>query len=488
MKTCLLFFFTCLLSAWGARAQSADDMPDYLAKNKLRSDTVESYDSVKRLDVFINYWTLFGEAGQEQRTMLKEQVNAWFEHYLRDLNPPDSSDALAAGQNVFEFRPETSQLDAAIHSTLYTLAINYTGSVHPNTFFYAQNYEYRKHKAISFGDYFLLKGAADTSALANLIDSRLSDPEEDRDSASAGSDNFLPLLVPAVFNLEGDSICFDYGDYALGQGPGVLSVCIERKALLRFINPEYRVSIAGAADSSKEENYFRQIATFDLSTLWCSDSIKLDDVVGAEPHKIKHPEPLGFMDTTFQRFYIHFNSSHRDKTNPYLYQVTGKTRVRNTICPFKGTLQVDTATLNQFSDFPGYKEGKVVCRMNLEEDPLYPSSGGISGIYTCNYLIDSLGKLRYNALALIADGYRNNQFEGIWTGHKTKMRKKCCWGDFRIPDCGNLDWGTGEFMINEKYQHRGWDDFYLLQISSLEDQSTENFKKAVQAEERIWWK
>ncbi|WP_343321766.1 hypothetical protein [Sphingobacterium multivorum] len=44
-----------------------------------------------------------------------------------------------------------------------------------------------------------------------------------------------------------------------------------------------------------------------------------------------------------------------------------------------------------------------------------------------------------NTLYYYGDGFSNNSFEGSWTNYKTKMAKKCNWGDFSIPESGDLD-------------------------------------------------
>ncbi len=62
---------------------------------------------------------------------------------------------------------------------------------------------------------------------------------------------------------------------------------------------------------------------------------------------------------------------------------------------------------------------------------------------------------------LINDSFSNNGFIGTWTSYKTNTSKKCNWGDYRIPDCGDLDSGTGEFMVSSKYIKNGWLEYML---------------------------
>jgi hypothetical protein len=61
----------------------------------------------------------------------------------------------------------------------------------------------------------------------------------------------------------------------------------------------------------------------------------------------------------------------------------------------------------------------------------------------------------------VADGFSNNQFIGNWTSYKTNISKTCNWGDYRIPNCDNLDIEVGEFSVNEKYIKNGWVNYAL---------------------------
>ncbi|WP_260390444.1 hypothetical protein [Riemerella anatipestifer] len=66
-------------------------------------------------------------------------------------------------------------------------------------------------------------------------------------------------------------------------------------------------------------------------------------------------------------------------------------------------------------------------------------------------MIDNKGQFRYDALNFFSDGFSNNQFVGSWTSYKTNITKRCNWGDYRIPESGDLDIGVGEFSVKDKY-------------------------------------
>jgi len=233
------------------------------------------------------------------------------------------------------------------------------------------------------------------------------------------------------------------------------------------------------AQQSTSKDYYSTVSNYNFSKLWCADSIQTQD----DGIKIVSPEPLGFIGDSFQRFYIHYTSVVKSKTNPYVYNVTGKTKVKNNICTFKGTIEILKAKLYKDTDDKRYKQGFIECQVAFYEDSTENSSGTIKGKLKTNYCIDKHNRIYYDAINLVADGYSNNQCETSWTSFKTRKSKKCNWGDFRIPDSKELDSGAGDVVINHKFITFGWQTF-VDSYSADQDQA----KKALQLEETKWWK
>ena len=234
--------------------------------------------------------------------------------------------------------------------------------------------------------------------------------------------------------------------------------------------------IINALAQNTPGNYYVPIKTFNLSTLWRDNTIQSD---GGD--RLAFPEPLGIIGNDYQRFYIHYTSVVKDAVNPCLYIVKGKTRVKNNICSFKGTIAVLSA--KRFNEsYIGYKQGKVVCDVHLYEDSSSRGSGYIKGKLTTQFCINKKGQMLYDALDSNADGYFNNQFDGTWTSYKTGVSKMCNWGDYRIPDSKGLDGGAGEFIVNEKYKNNGWQNYV-----NMNSQDKAVAKKAVDEENRKWW-
>jgi hypothetical protein len=240
----------------------------------------------------------------------------------------------------------------------------------------------------------------------------------------------------------------------------------------------FSLTLAASAQTAKSVDYFTSIKNYDLSKLWHADSIQVE----GDGNKISFPEPLGYIGDNYQRFYIHYITVSKRKESPYQYKIYGKTKVKDNICSFNGTITIKKAMLYKESDDPRYKQGSVICEVIFYEDSTHASSGVIKGTLTSDFSLDKTGKLHYDAL-MPGDGYDNNQCKATWTSYKTGKSKKCNWGDFRMPDSKDLDSGAGDVSINQKYVKNGWETF----VAAYNADNDDTAKKAQQIEEAKWW-
>ena len=228
-------------------------------------------------------------------------------------------------------------------------------------------------------------------------------------------------------------------------------------------------------------SFYQRIEKLNLSKVIIPDSI-----INDRNERYKHQDPLGFIGEDYQRFQIHFTSITKSKSSPYLYIISGKTLVHNNICSFTGTLKIvsadyDTSSLMKLIGYQNFKRGFITSQIKIIEDSNQLASGIINGRLETDCYFDDKGKIFYNALMIVADGFSNNSFIGNWTSFKTGLSKKCNWGDGRIPDCGDLDGGTGEFIPDEKYYDNGWRSY----INSFESGDSIKAKTVINSE---WWK
>ncbi|WP_158827420.1 hypothetical protein [Mucilaginibacter lacusdianchii] len=231
-------------------------------------------------------------------------------------------------------------------------------------------------------------------------------------------------------------------------------------------------------------NFYGNIKTYNLAALWHADHLRLLSLKENEPF----PEPYGILGKNCQRFYIHYTSVVKDPANPYRYQVQGKTRVGNQVRPFTGTITVTQAGIykpgSQYAPdtYKGYKRGKLICRVTLNESGSTPQSGVIDGELTADFCINAQNQLFYDTLDFGIDGYQNNQFMGTWTAHGSKASQKLQYGDFNLNDSafGDVD----GINVPPQYEKYGWQSF----VNSKAWDGKPISKTAVAEEKRQWWK
>jgi hypothetical protein len=231
------------------------------------------------------------------------------------------------------------------------------------------------------------------------------------------------------------------------------------------------------AQDSISNNFYNQIKNYDLSIVLTEDSIEFDN-----DNKYRKSEILGFIGDEYQRLDVHFVSIIQNPVSPYEYLVYGKSKVNENICPFHGKITIVKSRIQRSLEFPDYKQGFAICDVVLYEDKKQKSTGIFKGQLTSNFMIDGKGNFSYDMLMFAGDGFSNNQFEGTWKSYKTGKSKKCNWGDYRIPNCGDLDVGVSEFMVNEKYLNNGWENYRLAWFGN----STES-EQAIKKENEHWW-
>ena len=176
---------------------------------------------------------------------------------------------------------------------------------------------------------------------------------------------------------------------------------------------------------------------------------------------VERPEALGYIGEDFKRLRIRIRAISRSGSDPLCYRLEGATRTGENVCGFEGELHVDSLTHHPVSDAPdewgGIRSGWTLWgHYVLREEADRPGSGVFEGVHRLDIAVDTAGRIYYDTLWLVADGYRNNQWQGTWRSYRTRAVKRCAWGDFRIPQSERLDIGCGEFAPADEYLDNGW--------------------------------
>lgn len=191
-------------------------------------------------------------------------------------------------------------------------------------------------------------------------------------------------------------------------------------------------------------SFAQKIEELDFSSVWTS--VNSDQIVG-------------IIGDDYRRIQVHFISVIKDVDHPREYFVHGKTMVHNNVCDFQGKIIINELVPDMIPDFEGRNAFIVKASYRFFEDPAQFHVGFFDGLLVSYVMLDEKGKVQYNDILMAADGFNNNLFIGTWSEYNTSTSKKCNWGDYRIPQSGDLDIGAGEFSPNPKYDRKGWVNF-----------------------------
>lgn len=183
-----------------------------------------------------------------------------------------------------------------------------------------------------------------------------------------------------------------------------------------------------------------------------------------------HLFTLGFRGKRQKRLFVRFLEINKTEKNPLIYKVSGLTKMEEDMIPFEGDIRIKkvkvdpksdliTAALSEEEKAKNYTFYEVTGSYYLKEPTKMKGAGRYQGTWTCNVKYSESEGLTYNMI-LMGDEYANNTFKGNWKENGKKDREVANWGEYRIPDAGDLDVGESQFMPNQKNRDPNWQLFY----------------------------
>ncbi|WP_289055988.1 hypothetical protein [Carboxylicivirga marina] len=238
--------------------------------------------------------------------------------------------------------------------------------------------------------------------------------------------------------------------------------------------------IIGLSQESKTSDFFSQIQKYDISDLWTSEKFQIE----LDPELVPKSRPIGYIGEKYQRIFVKLISAIQNPNDKTEYFIYGKTKVKQNICTFQGTIRIKISRTYDIGDVPNLTQGYVKGEYIFYEDPDQKGTGTFKGEFKTAFFINENGEIKYDALSFVADGFKNNQFEGTWTSYKSQSVKTCNWGDYRIPNSNELDGGAGEFSPMEEYADNGWKNY---RIAFGYSEETPKVREALKRETEKWW-
>ena len=174
------------------------------------------------------------------------------------------------------------------------------------------------------------------------------------------------------------------------------------------------------------------------------------------PLLMPHTAFLGFAGGNYQRLRVVFLSVA--PVTPSTYAVTGFTLYKGRQTPFSGKLKPEkiarlkTWTYGTDDEMKGRVRDEAA--LFATYDFRQPDGATLTGRMEVDFYVDLKGRLIYGDLDGDQDGYCNNQYRGVWTTGNATVTAN--WGEYRVPDSGDLDDGAAEFHAAAKYAAFGW--------------------------------
>ena len=173
---------------------------------------------------------------------------------------------------------------------------------------------------------------------------------------------------------------------------------------------------------------------------------------------LPHTPILGFAGANYQRLRVVFLSVVRDPAKPGQYTVTGFTLYKGNQAPFTGT--VTTQKIVRLNAWNTGTDDEMKGRVR-DEGVLFGAydfheadGSALSGTMQLGWYVDTHGRLLYDDIRGASDTYRNNQYTGTWSLASGTVTAN--FGEYRIPQSGDLDIGAAEFGAAAKYAAFGW--------------------------------
>ncbi len=167
---------------------------------------------------------------------------------------------------------------------------------------------------------------------------------------------------------------------------------------------------------------------------------------------------LGFAGANYQRLRVVFLSVVPDSTAAGRYTATGFTLFKGRQTPFTGT--VTTQKIARLAAWNTGTDDEMKGRVR-DEGALFATYSfheaddtTLTGTMELDWYVDTHGRLVYDDIDAASDGYCNNQYSGTWTAASGTITAN--FGEYRIPQSGDLDVGAAEFQAAAKYAAYGW--------------------------------
>ena len=206
-------------------------------------DTIQYMDSQRSLAVNIRCAYPTDGAKDRYRELVLRTIDKGYQAFKQSLEKSGEEHAAdpeaaynPSQHHKFAVMPVNFYQDANMVSIRFCITETTAGGVHAMNYLTSINYDKRTQKELLASDYFNIKTHSDSSLLISLLDKSF---RVLREHTTDDPWTFYGLSH-IDFYVTRNIITFNFGDYALGQGPSMVDCKIKKPELISLINPGYR--------------------------------------------------------------------------------------------------------------------------------------------------------------------------------------------------------------------------------------------------------
>ena len=201
------------------------------------ADSVSFKDSTLQITADLMY--AYPTSLSEYKELVVRTVDTTFKEFQKSIekNIKDTSSLSEDEYTQFSMGPLNFYQDDNIVSVRFITFIYATGAAHAISGLRSVNFDKRTSTPFKVNEYFTFKTSEDSNLIIKVLNKKFYDLEG---NLAEGNPWKFYHLNNIDFNLTKDTICFNFSDYALGQGPSMMNYKVSKKELTSIINPQYR--------------------------------------------------------------------------------------------------------------------------------------------------------------------------------------------------------------------------------------------------------
>ncbi len=170
----------------------------------------------------------------------------------------------------------------------------------------------------------------------------------------------------------------------------------------------------------------------------------------------------GVLGLDYWRIEVKIIDADKDKSDPYLYHISGATKYKDSPINFSGTIKMIAAYMNTSdpTEIDSTVHGTIYAEYNFQQDANKSNSGVFKGIETTDFMTDvKHSQLIPDSTNIGDDDFADDTFVGTWEKYHSSKALKCIFGIGRLPFTFDFDQGDGDMSPSERYKKNGWQTY-----------------------------